>query len=99
MKAINARFSRKYRCRNEFQFLGKREGEKVIMARGSEDISQRDSNISTAELPFSYDETEIYTEAPAAQFRLGRGTVMSLVINRMIGECMYGEERRNVNVT
>jgi hypothetical protein len=55
------------------------------MNRESEDCSPRDSDDLPAELPFSYDEAEIYTEAPAAEFKIGRGTVMSLVMNRMIG--------------
>jgi hypothetical protein len=55
------------------------------MSRESEDNSQHDSDGSSAELPFHHDDTQIYTEAPAAEFRLGRGTVMFLVANRMIG--------------
>jgi hypothetical protein len=61
------------------------------MNRESEDCSPRKSN-ELAELPFSYDETEIYTEAPTTEFKIGRGTVMSLVANQMIGKCIYGEE-------
>jgi hypothetical protein len=36
------------------------------------------------------DDAAVYTEAPTAEFRLGRGTVMVLVIDRMIGECILG---------
>ncbi|KIW08870.1 uncharacterized protein PV09_00794 [Verruconis gallopava] len=74
----------------------------VTMAHESDGNSQRDSEDSPAELPFAIDEAEIYTEAPAAEFRLGRGTIMCLVMNRMIGSGIFtnaGNMFRSTNST
>jgi hypothetical protein len=68
------------------------------MASEVEDTSQRDSNDLPAVLPFSYDDAEIYTEAPAAEFKIGRATVMFLVMNRMIGDCLCKQERSDANL-